>query len=168
MCRLAFVFLVAIAMFTPASATQINPTICAIGYDKRGVSLEVPKSTDTVLMFVILDKPCDGPVIVRFAVTTATKRNSVVTVTVTLRARCMETGGYTNPCAVGRLLYPLGNVAYLTANAGARRETHSYEFVIEHQKAGKWKYDLMLAADPGDGIGHIGSRTMVVEAHPEP
>jgi hypothetical protein len=114
-----------IALLAPASATQLNRNICAIGYDKRGFTLDVPKTSESALMFTILDKPCDGPALVRFVVTAVIEKDAEVTVT--LRARYMETGGYANACPVGGLMYPLGNIAYLTGNVSTRRETHSYD-----------------------------------------
>ena len=162
---MAFMAVAGIALSASASATQISPKICAIGYDKRDFVVDVPTTSDTALMFTTIDKPCEGPVLVRLTVTTSVQKGS--SVKVTLRARCSRTNGYANACAVGQLIYPLGNEAILSANVGPKWETHSYEFIIEHQKPGRWKYELMLDPDNSAATGKVGARTMVVEAHPD-
>jgi hypothetical protein len=165
MIKLGFSLLTAFLLFSPAQATQVNSRLCALGYDKRDFLLRVPTSTETALLFTTLDKPCLGPVIIRLSVATAVYPGSFVKVT--LRARCTATGGYANSCTQGQLIHPLGNVANLAGNTGGLWETHSYEFIIEHQKPGIWKYELMLNADRDGGKGFVRERTMVVEAFPE-
>jgi hypothetical protein len=163
--KLALFVLPGMLFTIPALATQIDPAICALGYDKRDFKLEVPKSIDAPLMFTVLDKPCDGPVLIRF--TTETFTDGTRNIKVTLRTRCMVDSAYVDGCIPGQLLYPQGNVASLVVGTQGGRTSHSFEFIIEHQTRGKWKYELMLNADHKDGKGYVRNRSMVVEAHHE-
>ena len=165
MAKFVLSLLAATALFPPAQATQVNPRACALGYDKRNFLLRVPAAADEILLFTVLDKPCLGPVIIRLAAATAIYPGS--SARITLRARCTATGGYANPCTQGQLIHPIGNIARLAGNTGGLWETHSYEFIIEHQKQGIWKYELLLNADRDGSKGFVRERTMVVEAYPE-
>jgi hypothetical protein len=154
-----------LAASASAEATQISPAVCAMGYDKRDFVVEVANNAEASLMFTILDKPCTGPVLARFGTTTAVEAGS--NVSITFRARCMATNGYANACTPGQVMKPMGNFVTLVNTTSNRWETHSYEFIIEHQKPGQWKYELMIEPDKTAAHAFVKTRTMVVEAHPE-
>jgi hypothetical protein len=152
-------------MSTSAAATQIDPAMYALGFDKRDFKLNVPKFIDAAFLFTVLDKPCERPVLIRFTAETIT--DGTRNIKVTLRTRCMIDSTYVDGCIPGQLLYPQGNVARLAVGIQSGRTTHSFEFIVEHQTRGKWKYELMLNADQKDGKGYVRNRSMVVEAQSE-
>ena len=81
-------------------------------------------------------------------------------ISVDMRATCTGTGGQTDPCTIGRVVYASPGDTFI-ADEDAEAKTHSMTMVWSNLKRGQWRFEVLAG---GDGVSTLTERSFVVEA----
>jgi hypothetical protein len=135
---------------------------CRMGYDTQTSFLVPPddSTADNVAAATVnIRKTCQGAVVGSFVteVSTAVAGDFVH---IDMRATCTGTGGMTNPCTVGQVVFASPGHTFMK-NAQSSVQTHSVQMVWPALKRGLWRFEVLPG---GNNSGNLQFRSFVVEA----
>jgi hypothetical protein len=135
---------------------------CRLGVD-TDTNVVTPAFAGTVVSSVSITKTCQGVVVGQFtSETDGSGASANDFLRLSMRATCTATGGLTNPCTVGQVVFAQPDNARLSNNLQAEIETRGMDAVFPNLRRGVWRFDAIVA---GDGaIAQMISRTFHVEA----
>jgi hypothetical protein len=135
---------------------------CRTGVDTDG-GIVTPAFGGTVVSSVSITKTCPGIVVGQFTTETDGSGTSATDfLRVSLRATCTSTGGLSNPCTVGEVVFAQPDNMRLDNDVQGEIETRGANAVFPNIRRGVWRFDAIVA---GDGtIAQVIQRTFHVEA----
>jgi hypothetical protein len=80
-------------------------------------------------------------------------------ITIDMRATCVRTAGFTNPCTVGQQVFAFPPHTYLQS-ARASAQTHSMIMAFPALKTGLWKFEVLPG---GNNSAALQYRTFRIE-----
>ena len=142
-------------------AAQATGGGCRMGYDTETSIVTPPDdstSDNAAAATVTINKPCPGSVIGEF--TSETGISSGGFIHLDMRATCVGTGGFSNPCTVGSQAFASPGHTFFSTNPGGI-ETHAMNMVWSGLPRGQWRFEVLPG---GNGTAYLDFRTFVVEA----
>jgi hypothetical protein len=136
---------------------------CKMGYDTE-TSIVTPPDDSTIdntpAATVQLAKSCTGAVVGQFTSEVSTS-NAGSFIHLDMRATCVDTGGFTPHCAVGKQIFGSPGHSFFQNNALPSIETHAMNMVWSGLGKGVWKFEVLPG---GNGTAFLDFRTFHVEA----
>lgn len=136
--------------------------VCKMGYDTQTGTLTPPDdstSDNPPAGSIRLNKPCTGAVLGTLSSELSTP-NSSDFVHLDMRATCVGTGGYTNPCTVGQTVFASPGHTFFR-NGAASLAVHSMTMVWNGLRRGVWVFEALPG---GNNSANLQFRTFTVEA----
>jgi hypothetical protein len=182
--RLVFILAVVVAIIAgiPALAAAVGPGShprdtgaqaavtgqstggdCRIGFDTQTNVLTPPddSTSDNVPAGTVnLTKQCQGAVVAVFS-SEVNASAAGEFIHLDMRATCTGTGGFTNPCTVGQIVFGQPGHTFFQNAAVSGIQVHSMTMVFPGLRRGLWRFEVLPG---GNGTAFVDFRTFTVQA----
>jgi hypothetical protein len=147
-----------VALGAAADTNGWKNSVCLLAYDTHTEYVDLPGAATTVAA-VRARKPCPGATIGSFTADTYVGVGGALSIQ-SMKATCVATGGFSNPCAVGQTAF-----ARLGGNAlrwgSGDWETHGVDLLWPNLRRGVWRFEVLVFGRDA-AVDSLSTRTFTV------